>query len=89
MDALFDEHVRLPGCPDLIVTRGWAYLWLRDACGHDPLARGFASLDYLVFGRRAVDVPLSDLTTPETQALLGAMETWLAGAPAPTRRPPC
>ncbi len=69
-----DEHIQLPGCPQVIVTRGWAYRWLRDNLGYDPKARGFASLDYLAFGRREVAEPLTDLTAPHIAALLAFIE---------------
>jgi hypothetical protein len=58
MDALMAEHIRLPGVPAFIVTRDQAYSFLL-ALGHDKHAKGFASIDYLVFGKPPVDEPLS------------------------------
>jgi hypothetical protein len=75
MDELMNEHIPLPGCPQIIVTRGWAYQWLKDRLGYDPSARGFASIDYLVFGRRkSVALPLTDLTAPHIAATLALIE---------------
>lgn len=73
IQAVMDEHIQLPGCPQLIVTRGWAYRWLRDELGYDPTARGFASLDYMVFGRKETKEPLTDLTLPHIAHLIAYM----------------
>lgn len=73
IQAVFDEHVALPGCPQIIVTRGWLYPWLRDHFGYDEKARGFASLDYIVFGRKEVREPLTDLSEPWVESLLARM----------------
>lgn len=51
IDQIMAEPMRLPGCPDLIVTRGFAYTFFVERCGYDPHASGFASVNYLVFGR--------------------------------------
>ena len=74
VQAVFDEHIALPGCPQIIVTRGWAYSWLRDSLGYDPRARGFASLDYMVFGKRETREPLTDVNDPTIQRTLRFIE---------------
>ena len=56
---LMDEHIEFPGFPQLIATRGFAYSWL-SGCGWDKSERGYASLDYAVFSKKAVDIPLVD-----------------------------
>ena len=67
----------MPGAPDLIVTRGWCYQWLkRMGYNTDPRA-GFASVDYMVFGgNRLVPVnePLTDLTQPWVVSMIARME---------------
>lgn len=80
MSELMAEHVRMPGCPQMIVTRGWAVVFFRDELGHDPKARGFASLDYLIFGgcRPTVNEPLSDLSSPEVLSVLALMKSHAA-----------
>ena len=62
---LMDEHVIMPGCPQLVVTRGFVYSFLTDKLGYDKSERGFGSVDYLTFRREAVNAPLSDLTQYE------------------------
>jgi hypothetical protein len=57
---IFDEPIRLPGCPQLIVTRGFAYAFLKDI-GMDPTARGVGSLEHLVFIPSPATEPLTDL----------------------------
>jgi hypothetical protein len=74
VDAMFNEHIELPGCPQIVVTRAWAYRWLRDSLGFDPKARGFASLDYLVFARRETQAPLTDLSQPWATNLIAFIE---------------
>jgi hypothetical protein len=59
---LMDEHIYLPGCPQIVVTRGWAYSWLRDKLGWNPSERGFGSLDYVIFRPDATNEPLTELT---------------------------
>ena len=58
MDLMMAEHVEMVGFPQIIVTRDFMYQWLR-ACGWNPSERGFASLDYTVFARKVVDLPLT------------------------------
>ena len=57
---LMDEHIRLPGVPQLVVTRGYAYQWLL-MCGYDPAVKGFGSIDYAVFSPKPLEGPLMDL----------------------------
>lgn len=59
MDKLMAEHVEMPGFPQIVVTRDFVYQFLR-GCGWYPCERGFGSLDYMTFGRKAVDAPLTD-----------------------------
>lgn len=76
VDRVMNEAIPMPGSPQLIVTRGWAYQWLkRMGYNTDPKA-GFASVDYMVFGSRMrpVDEPLTDLSQPWAQSLIARME---------------
>jgi hypothetical protein len=57
MNELMAEPIAMPGAPDLIVTRGQAYDFLK-AEGY-PLVGGFGSVDYMVFGRKPSDRVLS------------------------------
>jgi hypothetical protein len=72
MDALMAEAIRLPGCPQAIVTRDWAYAWLKKM-GY-PLHSGFNSVDYMVFRQKPVDEPLTDVTAPWFVSLIARME---------------
>lgn len=56
------EPIRLVGFPSLIVTRAFAYGFLQTV-GYDKRERGFGSLDYAVFGKPPVDLPLIDEAT--------------------------
>lgn len=60
VNRLMNEHVTMLGMPHVIVTREFCFSWLKANGGFDPKAKGFASLDYAVFGRKAVDAPLTD-----------------------------
>lgn len=60
IDRIMAQHIRLPGCPQIVVTRGFAYNWLKDT-GMNPSRRGFGSIDYLVHAPTALDAPLTDL----------------------------
>jgi hypothetical protein len=84
IDEIMDEPIRLPGAPQVIVTRGWAYQWLK-GLGYptDPRGRPFSSIDYMVFGGsrlNPVDEPLTDLTQPHIVALIAMMERHATGA---------
>jgi hypothetical protein len=59
LDTMMSEHVEMPGFPQVIVQRGWLYQFLK-GCGWSESERGFASLDYTVFARKAVDLPLTE-----------------------------
>jgi hypothetical protein len=77
MDVLMAEPIRLPGCPDVIVSRGWCYQWLKNM-GY-PLQGGFGSVDYMVFGRDIATreretLTLSNLSEPWIVKLLARME---------------
>ena len=82
MDELMAEPIRLPGAPQIIVTRGWAYVWL-GKLGY-PLQGGYGSVDYMVFGRdvatknRTEILELTDLTQPWAVAFIERMEADLA-----------
>lgn len=77
LDEVMAEPIRLPGCPQIIVTRGWCYSWLKKlGYNTDPRA-GFASVDYMVFGGtrlKPCDEPLTDMTQPWVVALIARME---------------
>lgn len=68
------EHIPLPGAPQIIVTRAFAYdLLVR--WGYPPIG-GFGSVDYMVFGGRnlhASTEPLTDLDQPWVRDLLDRM----------------
>jgi hypothetical protein len=78
VDEVMDEPIRLPGCPQVIVTRGWAYSWLKRLGYETDTRKGpFATVDYMVFGGsrlRPVDEPLTDMTQPWVVALIAQME---------------
>jgi hypothetical protein len=57
-DKMMAEHVSMPGFPQLIVTRHFCYHWLKER-GWSQAERGFGSLDYTVFARDAVLLPLT------------------------------
>lgn len=65
MDEIMAEPMRLPGCPQLVVTRDFAYQWLK-SMGYDPSGKGFGSLDWLVFLKAPVDEALTDIETRDT-----------------------
>ncbi len=55
------EPIAMPGFPQLIVTRGFVYQFLKSA-GWNPSERGFGSMDYAVFGPKIAREPLTDAT---------------------------
>lgn len=67
----FNEHIRMPGFPAVIVTRGYLYEFLRDA-GYNPKERGIGSVDYMVGAARQTDAALTDET--ERDNLLRVMK---------------
>lgn len=78
IDAVMAEAIRMPGAPQLIVTRSWAYQWLkRMGYNTDPRA-GFASVDHMVFGGSRLaptGEPLTDLSLPWVKQLIARMES--------------
>jgi hypothetical protein len=72
IDELMAEPIRLPGAPQVIVTRDWAYAWLK-TLGY-PVHGGFNSVDYMVFRRPAVHEPLTDTSAPWFITLIARME---------------
>lgn len=52
IDDYFNEHIVMPGFPQIIVTRGWLWGWLK-SCGWNPRERGVGSMDYIVGAARA------------------------------------
>lgn len=75
IDELMNEHIEMPGCPQLIVTRAQAYRFLTEITEPGPwsptensvpvvrqhTSNLFRTADYMVFNSRrvAVDEPLS------------------------------
>jgi hypothetical protein len=59
LTEIMNEHVEFPGFPQIITTRGFVYQWLK-ACGWKANTGKFDSLDYTVFARKVVDLPLYD-----------------------------
>jgi|SRR5579863_1410046 len=57
VDSLMQEHVKLPGFPQLIVTRGFALEWLQKELGNDEQAT------YAAMQAREVTLPLTDTET--------------------------
>lgn len=73
---VMNERVPLLGCPDIIVTRHWAYQWyVKMGMSQDPRDR-FASADWAAFGldKQATDEPLTDLTQPWVVNVLHRLE---------------
>lgn len=74
---LMNEAVRVPGFPQIIVTRHFLYHWLKAQGWNEGRPNStqnnycFQSLDYAVFGRPTVDAPLTD--EAERDRLLGMM----------------
>lgn len=62
MDQIMAEHVYLPGVAHgFIVTRHYAYQWLK-ACGYNTADREeMLMVDRMVFLQPALDAPLTDL----------------------------
>ena len=82
IDDVMAEAIRMPGCPQLIVTRGFAYQWLkRMGYPTDPRNRPFSSIDYMVFGGTRltpVNEPLTDMDLPWVKNVLALMESHCA-----------
>lgn len=74
---LIGEAVEMLGFPQIIVTRDFVYQFLR-GCGWCPCERGFGSIDYMAFGRKAVAGPPTDDATRDrlmTQVRNGYVRT--------------
>ena len=56
---LMAEHVTLAGCPDIVTSRGDAYVFYTERCGL-PAQGGFGSADFLAFGRGQAAAPRND-----------------------------
>jgi hypothetical protein len=72
LEAVMNEHIRLAGCPQLIVTREWACAWLVKM-GYPPHG-GFGSADYMAFGRPEIKEELTDMDDPNVKKFLTAVE---------------
>jgi len=60
-DELFNEHIRMPGFPALIVTRARARRWFVEAGWNlDQRTPQGQSVDRMVFLPTALDEPLTD-----------------------------
>lgn len=76
MAEVMNAHIPLLGCPDIIVTRIWAYRWyVKMGMSQNPADR-FMSADWAAFGldKRATEEPLTDLTQPWVVEVLGRLE---------------
>lgn len=74
MDELMAEPIQLPGAPGMIVTRDWAYQWLKKL-GYPVNTGGYNSVDYMVFRQPMSNQPLTDLTAPWAVDLIALMES--------------
>ncbi len=82
MDELMSEPVRLCGCPQIVVTRAWAYNWYINRLGMDPRARGFGSAEHMTFGsmHNAPGEELSDVDGYYAPFLAGVAASITGGA---------
>ena len=65
LDRVMAEHIRMPGMPQLIVTRGFAWEHF-SALGWIADKRGRESLDRMVFTARETDEALTDETVRDS-----------------------
>lgn len=74
VQEMMNETVEMPGFPQILVNRGWLYQFLK-GCGWNESERGYASLDYTVFNRNAVN---SSITLEEVrdQLLAPIIDAW-------------
>lgn len=83
IDKVMAEPIQMPGCPQLVVTRAFAWQWLK-RMGYNPDPRaGYASIDYMVFGgsrMKPCDEPLTDMSLPWVKNVLALMESHCAAA---------
>ncbi len=56
---IMDEHVHMPGFPQLIVRRGYVHSYYK-RLGWDESERGYGSLDYTVFASPKTSEPLTE-----------------------------
>ncbi len=61
-ETFLDQHIALPGVPSVVMSRANAYTWFAQEVGMDTSAKGFGSLDHLVFGARAIAAPATEMT---------------------------
>ena len=59
LSQIMSEHIGMPGFPQIIVTRGYAYKYLK-SLGWNESECGFGSLDYTVFSQTSTEAPLSE-----------------------------
>lgn len=82
LDVIMNEAIRLPGCPQIIVTRSWAWGWLkRQGFQECPKADSlYSNIQWMVCGphARMVDEPLTDLTDPCVVRFLSQVEAAIA-----------
>jgi hypothetical protein len=57
---VLNEHIRMPGIPQLIVERGFAHQWWGGGRWGGP-KHGIGSLDHAVYAAKAVSDPLTDI----------------------------
>lgn len=67
IQRIMDEHIELPGFPQIVVRRGWAYQFFK-SLGWSESDRGFGSLDYSIFAKAVTSREL----TPDADR-----EAWL------------
>ena len=58
------ERIEMPGCPQLVVTRGEAWQFLAEL-GYDQVPKAgsgmrYDTVDYMVMSKKPLDEPLSD-----------------------------
>ncbi len=77
LDEIMSEPIKMPGFPQIIVTRGWLWKWLI-GMGCNPRERGYGSVEWAVMDKPPVDAAL----TPETERdyfLLPLADEYAAG----------
>jgi hypothetical protein len=89
LNEFMSEHIHVPGVPQLVVTRGFLYRYLR-GLGWSDSERGIGSLDWTVLAARKTDEPLTDpeirdefLAEPEVVELLKDSPLSMRGNPWP------
>ena len=71
LDEIMDEPIRMPGVPQLIVTRGYAYQELK-RLGYSERDKGFGGIDYMTMHQKPSDEPLADVETRD--CIMAAVE---------------